>query len=570
MRNASLLALSAITLVHLTAGVQAQTTAPDAGALLRESERPQRQLPKPAPQAAPQAPAAPSADAVRISVKAFKLTGNSLIAEPELQAVLLPWIGKESTFSELQQAANAIATEYRRRGWFVRPQLPAQDVSSGIITINIIEGKLGEVRIDDGGKELRIRRSIISDTMTARQQPGDPLNLDHLERSNSILNDTPGIAVATILSPGKKPGDSDAVVKVSDKPMLSGTGMLDNNGSRSTGENKLSISVSLDNPSGRGDQINLNGNHSQGSDYLKLGYSLPFSRDGLRVGINASALKYHLIGEDFAAAEVKGDAKTYGITANYPLLRSSTRNMGMAATFDRKDYYNEAQQAPVSEKQIYAGLISLTGDILDGFGAGGMTLWGVNVTLGEVDLSANATNQTSDRAGPDTEGSYQKLGGNLARLQRLSDKSTLWALITGQIASKNLDSSEKMALGGPSGVRAYPVMEGSGDEGWQATLESRYNLLPELQLIAFYDHGRIHRDHAAGYTGAQLPETATLKGYGIGASWNKPGKYTLRANLARRIGKNPLQNTVVGKDFGEDSDGSYDKNRLWLTGMLFF
>ncbi len=549
--------------------VQAQAV-PDAGALQREAERQPRQLPKPGPQTVPQTPAPAAADTVRVTVKAFRITGNTLIGEPELQAVLAPWVGRELGFSELQQATNAVAEAYRKRGWFARPQLPAQDVSSGVITINILEGRFGEVRIDDGGKQLRLDRAMISDTMTARQQSGDPLNLDSLERSSNILNDTPGVAVVTVLTTGKSLAESDAVIKVQDKPLFSGTTQVDNTGSRSTGEQKLSISLSLDNPGGKGDQLGVNANGSEGSVYAKLAYSLPVGNDGLRVGINTSLLQYKLVGDDFAALQSKGDAQTYGINVNYPLLRSGTKNIALAGALDRKTYYNEANQLATSEKKVHALLISLTGDLLDGLGNGGMTLWGINTTFGNVDLSANATNETTDRNGPRTAGSYSRIGANIARLQRLSDKATLWASISGQYAGKNLDSSEKFTLGGPSGVRAYPVMEGTGDQGWLTTLEARYNLLPELQISTFYDHGSIRRDHNGAYTGAPTPESGALKGYGFGVSWNQPGRFTLRAVVARRIGENPFRTITAGPSLGKDTDGSYDKTRFWLTGMVFF
>ena len=559
--------ISAFALTTLSAHAQ---TAPDAGALQREAERQPRQLPRPGPQAVPQAPAAAATDAVRVTVKAFRITGNTLISEPELQTVLAPWVGRELAFTELQQAANAVAEAYRKRGWFARPQLPAQDVSSGIISINILEGKLGAVRIDDGGKTLRVERGMVSDTMTARQKPGDPLNLDALERSSNILNDMPGVAVATILAPGQSPGESDAIIKVQDKALISGTAQLDNTGSRSTGEQKLTISLTLDNPSGRGDQISLNGNHSQGSTYLKAGYTIALGNDGMRLGVSASDLTYRLVGEDFASLKSKGDAQTTGVNASYPLLRSGTQNIALAGALDRKTYYNEANQLATSEKEVHALLVSVTGDMLDGLGNGGMTLWGSNITLGNVDLSAHATNQTTDRTGPRTAGSYHKIGANIARLQRLTDKATLWASFSGQVASKNLDSSEKFALGGPSGVRAYPVMEGTGDDGWLATLEGRYNLLPDLQLTAFYDHGSIRRDHNSAYTGAQTPASGALKGVGVGVSWSKPGVFSLRGTIANRLGSNPFRTTTVGPSFGKDSDGSYDKTRMWLTGTLFF
>ena len=545
-------------------------TAPDAGALQREAERQPRQLPKPGAQAVPQAPPPAAAAAVRVSVKAFRLSGNTLISEPELQAVLAPWVGRELAFAELQQAANAVAEAYRKRGWFARPQLPAQDVSSGIIHINILEGKLGEIRIDDGGKPLRVERGMVSNAMTARQKPGDPLNLDAMERSSNILNDMPGVAVATILAPGQNPGESDAIVKVQDKALIAGTAQADNTGSRSTGELKLSLSLSIDNPSGKGDQIAVSANNSEGSTYLKISYSIPVGSDGLRVGVSASALTYRLVGDDFAALKSKGDAQTFGVNASYPLLRSGTQNIALAGALDRKTYYNEANQLATSKKEVHALLVSVTGDMLDGFGNGGMTLWGGNLTLGNVDLSANATNQTTDGNGPRTAGSYHKIGANIARLQRLSDKATLWASANGQVAGKNLDSSEKFALGGPSGVRAYPVMEATGDDGWLATVEGRYNLLPDLQFSTFYDHGSIRRDHNGAYTGAQTPASGALKGVGVGVSWSKPGVFSLRGTVANRLGSNPFRTTTAGPSFGKDSDGSYDKTRLWLTGTLFF
>lgn len=562
--SAAILITAGLTTIFSASTALSQTI-PDAGSLLREQERQRPELPKPAPQAVPQAPAQLKKSDLRVTVKAFKITGNSLIAEPDLQAVLTPWIGKEAGYAELQEALNAISEAYRKRGWFARPQLPVQDVTEGVITINIIEGKLGAVHIDDQGKDLRISKAYVSEAITARQKPGDPLNLEHLERSTSLLNDTPGVAVSTVLAPGKQTGESDAVVKVQDKPLITAILQADNQGARSTGEEKYTANGTLDNPFGIGDQFQLNTNASHGSEYAKLGYSLPVGRDGLRMGVGSSYMQYRLIG-DLASLKAKGDAQTYGVNGIYPLLRSGTRNVNLSAAYDRKYYYNEANAVTTSDKTLDAVILGVSGDLLDGFGAGGITLWSLNVTGGDVDLSATPTNEQADRIGPRTAGSYHKLSYSLARLQRLLDKATLWASFNGQTAAKNLDSSEKMSLGGPAGVRAYPVIEGNGDDGWLATLEARYNVLPELQVSAFYDHGRIRLSHDANYTGSPLVNTGTLKGAGLAIGWSQPGNFSLRAVWARRIGDNPFANPLNGKD----QDGSLDKNRFWLTATKFF
>lgn len=561
----SVVIFSASLLTTFWAGSALAQTVPDAGSLLREQERQRPQLPQPAPQAVPQAPAQLKKNDLRVAVKAFKITGNSLVAEPDLQAVLAPWIGKESSYADLQEALNAISEAYRKRGWFARPQLPAQDITEGIISINIIEGRLGAVRIDDQGKRLRISQAYASKLITARQQPGDPLNLSDLERSNSLLNDTPGVAASTVLVAGKDAGESDAIVKLQDKPLVTAILQADNQGARSTGREKLTANGTLDNPFGIGDQIQINTNASRGSEYAKLGYTLPVGSDGLRFGVSSSYLQYRLIG-DLASLKGKGNAQTYGINAIYPLLRSGTRNINLAAAYDRKNYYNEANAVTTSDKVLDVVILGVSGDLLDGFGAGGITLWSANLTSGNVDLSAAPTNQQADSIGPQTAGNFHKLSYSLARLQRVTDKVTLWLSFNGQTAGKNLDSSEKISLGGPFGVRAYPVMEGTGDDGWLTTLEARYNVLPRLQVSAFYDHGWVRQSHNANYTGSPQVNAGTLKGAGLAVGWTEPGNFSLKAVWASRIGDNPFANPLNGKD----QDGSLDKNRLWLTATKLF
>lgn len=554
-----------VALACISINATAQTV-PDAGSLLRETERHLPVLPKAAPQTVPLAPAQQLQKSdLRVTIKGFKFVGNTVLSELVLQTALAPWVGKEAGYDDLQNALNMVAETYRKHGWFARPQLPAQDVTEGIITIHIVEGRLGAIQVDDQGKALRISPEFIRGVMLARQQPGTPINLDDLDRANNLLNDTPGVMANTVLAAGQRDGESDAVVKVEDKPLVSAYVQLDNQGARSTGENKLTANGTLDNPFGIGDQITVNTNGSEGSAYAKLGYSLPVGYDGLRIGASTSAMQYKLIG-DLASLKGKGDAQTYGVNASYPLLRSGTRNVNLAASYDHKNYFNEANATTTSDKALDVVILGISGDMLDGFGAGGMTLWSLNLTGGHVDLSACATNVLSDQKGPQTAGNYSKLGYSLSRLQRVTDKGTLWATLYGQAAGKNLDSSEKMSLGGPSGVRAYPVIEGTGDDGWIGTVEARYNVRPELQLSAFYDHGWIKQSHNPDYTGSPQVNTGTLKGAGLGVSWNQAGNFTLKAVWARRIGNNPFANPLNGKDM----DGSLDKDRLWLTATKFF
>ena len=128
-----------------------------------------------------------------------------------------------------------------------------------------------------------------------------------------------------------------------------------------------------------------------------------------------------------------------------------------------------------------------------------------------------------DQATARTNGNYQKLGYNAARLQSVTDKVSLYGAINGQFASKNLDISEKMGLGGMYGVRAYPVGEAYADEGYIATLEARL-LLPkfsesmpgQMHLVGFVDTGGVSINKNP-WTSSD--NSRTLSGAGVGLTW---------------------------------------------------
>jgi hemolysin activation/secretion protein len=125
-------------------------------------------------------------------------------------------------------------------------------------------------------------------------------------------------------------------------------------------------------------------------------------------------------------------------------------------------------------------------------------------------------------------------------------KPFLFGFRRGQVAFKNLDSSQKFILGGPTGVRAYPVGEAPGDEGHAFTLESRFDIpfMPSwaaTQLVGFLDAGwvKLHRDLWPGaITSASGKNDYWLSGGGVGVNVGKAGLYSVRASYAHKIAPN--------------------------------
>src|SRR5207237_10876676 len=69
---------------------------------------------------------------------------------------------------------------------------------------------------------------------------------------------------------------------------------------------------------------------------------------------------------------------------------------------------------------------------------------------------------------------FTKYNVDMRRLQRITDNASLLLSLSGQRATRNLASAEKFSLGGPNGVRAFPVGEATADVGMIVTTEMRY------------------------------------------------------------------------------------------------
>lgn len=541
-------------------------TVPDAGQILRQT---QPQTPVTPPDALPpQKPAEPVKHLTRdtrFTVSHFRVTGAVLVPEADIQKVLAPYLNREITFDDLEKALVAISQLYQSRGWLARPLVPAQDIVGGVVTIQILEGKLGAVEIKKNGAP-RVSDARLRGTMVEGQAPGTPLRLDRMGRAVNILNDTPGIAAAAVLAPGDANGTTDIVLTVDEKPLLNGSLMADNGGPHSTGDIRFNGNVNLESPAGLGDELVTTGMASLGMQYGRLAYTLPAGYDGLRLGVNLSALRYALRGKAYDALDARGDAITLGLTANYPLLRTDTNNVQLGVEFDYKHLANTARGLVTSRKSVYVTNIVVSGNIVDQFAGGGLTFWNVNLAVGDLDLSGDAANRTADRMGPHTAGGYARLAATVARLQRLTENDTLWLSLSAQQAFKNLDSSEKFWLGGPQGVRAFPVSEASGDSGWLTTIEFRHSFTPEWQASVFYDHGSIMLNHNNGFNVVPMsPNHYGLDGIGGGIAYLVPGSYAVRANVSYALSRNAAPDPISGND----SDGTRADTRYWISASYF-
>ncbi|NTV11897.1 MAG: ShlB/FhaC/HecB family hemolysin secretion/activation protein, partial [Zoogloea sp.] len=279
---------------------------------------------------------------------------------------------------------------------------------------------------------------------------------------------------------------------------------------------------------------------------------------------NVSRLPYNYT---LAAVQYTGDATVLGMNASYPIHRSNDSNVSLSAGFDHKNFRNSVQGIEINNKRVSVGMLTLSGDALDGVFGGGLTQYSFGVSNGRLDLGGNAADLASDQVanGPARQGSFGKFSWSLSRLQRLAAADTLAVLASGQVANANLDSSERFLATGPYAVRAYSSSEPSGDDGSILTVEWRHQLRETLSTAVFFDTARISRDHTPNIA-TQSPNGMSFSGAGLGVNYGKASDLAVRASVAWRIGNNPAANPVTGLD----ADGTHRDPRFWLTALKVF
>ena len=558
-----------IGVVGLTAVPALGQVAPDAGALQRQLRQ---GVPDIAPQRPPAALAQPEAvpdSGPRILVTRFIIQGASLIPASELEALLVDRTGKEQSLGDLRNAAQTIADAYRERGYFARAFLPAQEVNDGTIRIEVVEGRFGKIIRKDG--ETRANGSFVEEMVGSRLKPGEPYSLAGLEHGLLLANDLPGVVVNGTLKAGTAPGTSDLALDIQDTAFLTASAGADNAGTRATGLYRGNASVSLNNLTGYGDQITGLVLRSARINYGQAGWSVPLGPDGWRAGVMASALRYRL-GGSFKDTDGKGMALTQGADLSYPLIRSPDETLYARLAYEHGRYDDDLLGGAAHRKRMHKASFGVAGDRSDGWGGGGLTAYQIMVTAGSLDLSRLAEDAAMDAVSARTDGRFAKLSFDLRRDQAISSDLFLRGRVSGQWTNTNLDSSEKFALGGPYGVRAYPVNEGMGDSGLVANLELHRPVTEGwaagLDLFGFVGAGLI-RQHAKTWEGwsadDDTPNVYPLFGAGLGVNYALAGDVGVSLMAAVPFG--PNQGSRVS---GRNQDGSKTSPWGWFSVTKMF
>lgn len=482
---------------------------PNAGRVLQEqATEPQPPAPSPELNLSSPIPGTVAPGGPSVSVTRVDLTGNQAFPSAQLLAQLGDYEGKQYDMAGMQGLANQLTRYYHNAGYpFARVYLPAQGLEGGVLRLQVVEGRYGEVKAEGDAALTARAQSYLSPLKS-----GDIIESAPLERAALLLSDLPGVTASPLIRPGQQMGTGDLVVQVDRGDRVNGSVGLDNQGNRYTGQYRANAALAINSPFMLGDQITLRAQRtSEALNYGDVGYSAPLGSSGLRGRIGYGYTGYEL-GKEFSDLDAHGTAKVASAGLSYPLIRSQSRNLTLGIDFMHKKLRDDYRAAEIVQNKFSNSVpIAAQFDVRDGLGGGGLTYGALTWTPGTLKLDGALA--TADALSANTAGHYNKLNLDIARIQAISSRWSLFGRFSGQWTNDNLDSSEDFGLGGPAGVRAYPVGEGYGDRGWLTQLEVRY-AAGAVTPFAFYDAGRVQISAHPWQAGENFRQVA---GAGVGA-----------------------------------------------------
>jgi hemolysin activation/secretion protein len=258
-------------------------------------------------------------------------------------------------------------------------------------------------------------------------------------------------------------------------------------------------------------------------------YEVPLGYDGTRAGIQYSKVGYALGG----GLQNLGDgyASVVSFYANRPLVLTSTNELRVGVQISRKnledqffgfDFFRHSSVAEVSLYGTHYGQLAGKPNGLQYSSA--------------LDVGSLAPVDWGLTGDPTTIGRFTKWNGSVDFSQLLWRGADVRARVSAQLASKHLDPSEQMSLGGPNAVRAYGYDAPNVDQGAVVSVDLTQQIawVPGVSARVFADVGRGQINRNGGVYGAD--NTWTAAGYGVGLSYQYKTRLRLDLAQAFRLG----------------------------------
>lgn len=264
-------------------------------------------------------------------------------------------------------------------------------------------------------------------------------------------------------------------------------------------------------------KLNMSTQISEGVSYGRAEYQMPLS-------LMNGQTRFYISYADFTSVlntstASRGDSLEFGLGVDH--LLGMTRYAAIKSHFDVSERHtkSELKQSGVSLTDLRSLQIRA----------------GLTIDNSKVDADQYDAGLTLVGGDYDTTGAYGKFEFNGRYVKTLTqDKSLLVSgRLHGQLAFSNLDSFDRISLGGVTGVRAYTSVDGVGDQGGVLNIDIIQKMPHQQYIGLFYDGGIVQpfKNPIAGVNNQVYSLQALGMQYGISYK-----KVFMNLNLAKGVG----------------------------------
>ena len=454
-----------------------------------ELERQQRKpIADPLRRDGPAAPTAkPAASAISFLVKEIRFTPSDIFTADELGVITQHYINQKVTYAGLQLLVEHINAEYRKRGIATaQAMLPPQDVTSGVIQIRLVEGRVGDIRIEGN---TSTRESYITSRIGLSAHK--LVDLQQFEDDLKLFNRANDIQLRADLKPGAYAGTTDILLSVIEPPRHNLRLTLDNSGSKSTGRERAGLMYTNRSVLGFRDDVSLSATRADGLKSYSASYGVPVNSMGGRIQFayykDNTVIKHGAL----APLAITSESTAKILTYRQPLLYGENMQLEGTAAIKRRDSETRSSGVLLQDTGTSDMNIGLDYQRTDNSG-----MWSATYNAIRGSATARLSGVTTD---------YFIGRGSLRRTQEFNDKWSFRGAFTMQhTGDQSLPSSEQFIIGGDGSVRGFPVGAYAGDHGITVNAELHHPLGPlgrlgaaehPLHLAAtgmfFVDFGRV-------------------------------------------------------------------------------
>lgn len=464
----------------------------------------------------------PRAEVTCRDIRRIVISGASRLSASSQQQIVQGYAGRCLGVADIEQMLAAITRQYLEQGLVTtRAYLPSQDLSGGVLEIEVVEGVVENILLDEGA-----RGSI--NPANVFPAPGTLFNLRDFEQGIDQLNRLESNRAQLDILPGSGPGASDVLIRNAPSTRYHAVLGADNQGSDSTGRNQVSVSLSADRLLNLNELLLLTHRRSQpgdaerrASESSSLNLIVPFGYATLSL----SALRSHFVSTveapSGAALQFRGRSQAENIRLEQVLHRDRASRWAVAAMLTAKESSNylAGQYLRLSSRSLSVLDIDTTGSSLMLGGVATASLgYARGLKLGGALRDADGLPDIA----PHAQFGKFKLGlGYLLPFSVANTDMQFSTQFNAQRAQQVLYGSEQVLIGGFYSIRGFRNNTLSGDHGW--TSRNEVSLQPSLALgseavpVRFYlgvDIGGVS-NRAPDVPGGRLAGIAV----GLSATW---------------------------------------------------